>query len=81
MATEITTPRTLEFVSGDVGMLVLELIVLDGYIKIGDTFGANKQKATVQDHMEALDCVQLSEAMYHYETATGKLDTNNTYLR
>jgi len=81
MTTEVVKVTTPEIMSAEVGMTVMECIVLDGCVQMRDTFAAHDQKKKVEAMMADLDCVQLSEAMYHYEKATGKLDPQNTYLR
>jgi len=81
MSTEIVNVTPLETCSAKVGMLVMECIMLDGYIARGDTFAAHEKKKKVVATMKTLDCVELNEALYFYEKATGKLDPNNTYLR
>jgi len=79
MTTETVT--TIETMSGKVGLFVMACILLDSHIKLRDTFAAHDQKKEVDAMMKDMDCVELSEAMYHYEKATGKLDPQNTYLR
>ena len=81
MATETVVVTPIETCSAKVGLMVMEAIILDGYIERGDTFGAHDQKKKVEAMMEELDCVELNEALYFYEKSTGKLDPNNTYLR
>jgi hypothetical protein len=79
MTTETVTP--IEIMSAKVGLFVMGCILLDSYIKMRDTFAANEQKKENEAMMADMDCVELSEAMYHYEKATGKLDPQNSYLR
>jgi len=78
MTTETVT--TLETCDAKVGMMVIEAIILDGYIERGDLVGAHEQKKKVEEMMKELDCVELNEALYFYEKATGKLG-QSTYLR
>ena len=78
--TEVVTITTLETVSAEVGLVVMDAIILDGYIERNDIFGAHDQKKKLEEGMKALDCVQLNEALYFYEKATGKLG-QSTYLR
>lgn len=80
MSTEIVNVTPLETCSAKVGLMVMESIILDGYIERQDTFGAHDQKKKVEAMMKTLDCVELSEALYFYEKATGKLG-QSTYLR
>jgi len=80
MPTEIVSITPLEVVSAKVGLVVMDAIILDSYIKMNDTFGAHDQKKILDKGMKDLDCVELNEALYFYEKATGKLGLS-TYLR
>lgn len=80
MPTEIVSITPMEVASGKVGMVVMDAIILDSYIKMNDTFGAHDQLKILKAGMKGLDCVELNEAMYFYEKATGKLG-QSTYLR
>ena len=78
--TEVVTITPIETCSAKVGLMVMEAIILDGYIERGDTLDAHDQKEKVETMMEDLDCVELNEALYFYEKATGKLG-QSTYLK
>ena len=80
MTTETVTVQTLDIVDAEIGLVVMDAIMLDTLVKTGDIIAIEAQKKVFEDGMKKLDCVQLSEAMYHYEKATGKLG-QSTYLR
>ena len=74
---EIVTP--IEILPAHVGLVTMDAIMLHKMVENNDVDIA-KQKAVLQKGMEELDCVELSQAWYHYEKAVGILG-DKTYLR
>ncbi len=79
MTSETVTP--LETMSVEVGLMVMQAIMLDGHIERRESHAVITAQNELEAMMKEADCVQLSEAMYFYEKATGKFDPTNTYLR
>lgn len=77
MTIEVVT--TLDTVSAKVGLVVMDAIMLHTMQKNGDV-GIVSQQKVLEKGMEGLDCVELNEALFHYEKAVGILG-QETYLR
>jgi hypothetical protein len=76
----VETVTTLETCSGKVGLLVMDCILLDKIQETNHQFNINKQVEVVKAAMKEMDCVELNDALFFYEKATGKLG-QSTYLR
>jgi len=63
--------REIDVVSTEVALLVMDCILLDGYIARNDTFGAHDQKKVVEDRMSNMDATDISTAQYHYNLTSG----------
>ena len=73
--------RIVETMSAEVGMFVMNAIILNSIIASEDANAIAAQKNVIKAEMAKLDSAELSEAMYFYEKATGKFDPEKTYMR
>jgi len=76
----VETVTNIETCSAKVGLLVMDCILLDKIQETKHQFNINKQVAVVKASMKEMDCVELNDALFFYEKATGKLG-QSTYLR
>jgi len=77
MATEIVSITPIETCTAEVGLLVMDFIMLDKLIERGNMFEAYELHTKVTEEMEKLDTGTLNAAIAFYEKTVG--DTLEKY--